>query len=466
MLQQVVVDHDDHQFIRGQGGEGAIEPRHLFLVDVAIDRGAIRRQLIRVEANEPQAGGDRAAVVGAVALVVAKGPVEPHKLGLGGASSLTHRREIMVTRNHIGRIGQLGQTAGQPAVVIRLPVLGQVAGNQQKIQVEVGQMVKNLLQGRNTHFYEMEPARILPNGLRQGHMGITDDREPVQHAIARGGGPGRTGRKRANIIDIHRTGGFEWGAIAGGGAVIIINSSRVRQPQGDHRDRDRPVPYNQNPIVPIPPLPVSPVRVRDHVNPLSRRFSQPVEPPDWSNIYQRPEQPLHLDIGCARGIFALEMARQDPTWNFLGIEIRHALVDRANLLRQEANLTNLHYLFCNANNSVRPLMESLPAGIVRRVTIQFPDPWFKKRHQKRRVVQPALVEELAEFLEPGADLFLQSDIEEVAVEMRDRFDENPNFERVYVGDWCGENPLPIRTEREQYVLAQDLPVYRARFQRR
>ncbi|WP_225913889.1 metallophosphoesterase [Leptolyngbya ohadii] len=111
------------------------------------------------------------------------------------------------------------------------------------------------------------------------------------------------------------------------------------------------------------------VRVRQHVNPLSDKYQQPASAPVWEKVYAELKQPLHLDIGCARGQFVLEMAQQLPLWNFLGLEIREPLVIQANKLREEAGLTNLHYVFCNANNSVRSLLASLPAGVLQRVSI-------------------------------------------------------------------------------------------------
>ena len=204
------------------------------------------------------------------------------------------------------------------------------------------------------------------------------------------------------------------------------------------------------------------VRVRQHVNPLSQKYKDPVIPPDWSRIYANPNQPIHLDIGCARGQFLWEFAQLEPQWNYLGLEIRETLVDDANSFRDQLGLTNLHYLFCNANTSIKPILLSLPTGCLKRVSIQFPDPWFKKRHQKRRVVQPELVNNLADYLAVETEVFVHSDIEEVAVEMCDRFSEHPGFIRTQ-NDWLTENPLPLSTEREQSTLEKGEPVYRALF---
>jgi tRNA (guanine-N7-)-methyltransferase len=207
------------------------------------------------------------------------------------------------------------------------------------------------------------------------------------------------------------------------------------------------------------------VRVRQHVNPLSHKFQTAASPIDWEKVYTKLNQPLHLDIGCARGRFLLQMAPVQPDWNFLGLEIRKLLVEEANTTRDELKLGNLHYIFCNANNSLKPLLSTLPAGLLKRVSIQFPDPWFKNRHAKRRVVQPELVAELAEYMAPSGIVFLQSDIEFVAEEMRARFLENPAFKIQGNGQWLAENPLPVPTEREIATQNKGEPVYRVIFEK-
>ncbi|MEB3831631.1 tRNA (guanosine(46)-N7)-methyltransferase TrmB [Phormidium sp. CCY1219] len=206
------------------------------------------------------------------------------------------------------------------------------------------------------------------------------------------------------------------------------------------------------------------VRVRQHVNPLSQAYQTPVNPPQWDKIYADMRKPLHMDIGCGWGRFLLSLAQWEPDWNFLGLEIRESLVETAIAQRDEKQIPNLHFLFCNANPSLQPLLDSLPPGILQRVSIQFPDPWFKKRHQKRRVVQPELVADIAHYLSAGGVVFLQSDVEEVAIEMRDRFQEHPAFV-LENPQWLPENPLAVATERERLTLDKGEPVYRAVFRK-
>ncbi|HEY9769605.1 MAG TPA: tRNA (guanosine(46)-N7)-methyltransferase TrmB [Coleofasciculaceae cyanobacterium] len=203
-----------------------------------------------------------------------------------------------------------------------------------------------------------------------------------------------------------------------------------------------------------------PIRIRQHVNPLTRKFQQPILIPNWQEVYARNERPWHLDIGSARGKFLLDMAQLNPEVNFLGIEIRQQLVNSANQTRDELGLTNLHYLFGNMNSSAKILLESLPENSLKTISVQFPDPWFKKKHHKRRVIQPELVTILVSHLLEGGQVFIQSDIEAVAVEMRDRFAANPLLIQQHTTTWLDANPLPVPTERELYVLNQHLPVYR------
>lgn len=203
------------------------------------------------------------------------------------------------------------------------------------------------------------------------------------------------------------------------------------------------------------------VRVHQHVNPLAPFYRQEPAPIDIESVFADPDRPLLLDIGCARGRFVLRMAEAEPTWNYLGVEIREPLVDEANRIAREEGLRNLHYAFCNAMLWLDRLLEGVPAGILQAVTIQFPDPWFKKKHAKRRMVNPEMVETIARHLAPNGTVFVQTDIEFLADEMFGLFGANKRFTESATD----ENPFPIKTEREKSVEARDLPVFRSTFVR-
>lgn len=203
------------------------------------------------------------------------------------------------------------------------------------------------------------------------------------------------------------------------------------------------------------------VRVHQHVNPLSPYYRQTPVPIDPVAVFADPTLPIHLDIGCARGRFILKMAEAEPGWNFLGVEIREPLVEEANRLADEADLSNVHYVFCNAMLWLGTLIQQIPDGRLQAVTIQFPDPWFKKKHAKRRMVNRELVDTVADKLSPGGRVFVQTDIEFLAEEMFALFRRNENLSEIIIE----ENPFPVKTEREQAVEDKELPVYRALWQK-
>ena len=203
------------------------------------------------------------------------------------------------------------------------------------------------------------------------------------------------------------------------------------------------------------------VRVHQHVNPLSPYYTAQPAPVDLAKVFARPDRPLHLDIGSARGRFILRMAEVMPDWNFLGVEIREPLVTEANEIAAEKGLANLHYEFCNAMIWLGRLLEDIPAGRLQTVTIQFPDPWFKKKHAKRRMVNAELIDAVVDKLARKGIIFVQTDIEFLAEEMFELFRANKNLKERVTGD----DPFPVKTEREKAVEAKQMPIYRATFVR-
>jgi tRNA (guanine-N7-)-methyltransferase len=238
-------------------------------------------------------------------------------------------------------------------------------------------------------------------------------------------------------------------------------------------------------------------RSRQHVNPLSSKFQQPtVLSKDWPrDVFQDFSLPLFLDIGCSRGGFLLQVATQRPNdYNYLGLEIRPVVAQHAKdrLFKRPHVQGHLDFVGCNANVDLERLLtlwtktkaaetnkassDNSPADSLlqqqscdlQMVCIQFPDPHFKARHAKRRVVMPELVETLACFMPPGGTVFLQSDIQSVLDEMRLQFREQSQYfvdSRESLDDYLEDNILGIPTEREVSVLEKGLPVYRATFTR-
>lgn len=202
-----------------------------------------------------------------------------------------------------------------------------------------------------------------------------------------------------------------------------------------------------------------PIKIRQHVNPLALFNCVPPAPLQIEQVFRRPQLPLLLDIGCARGQWLLNVAASQPEHNFLGIEIRAPLIEYANQVAAQRGLDNLHFEFCNATLGLNPLFADLPAQILDCVTIQFPDPWYKKKQAKRRVLNADLVETLVHYLKPNGTIWLQSDLEFLAQEMCDLLGAHPQLQRVE----NAQSPFEAKTEREISVENRGLEIYRALF---
>ncbi|KAL8542445.1 hypothetical protein ACS0TY_003348 [Phlomoides rotata] len=217
------------------------------------------------------------------------------------------------------------------------------------------------------------------------------------------------------------------------------------------------------------------VRIRQHVNPLRAGLMVPVEVPDWNAVFEDATLPLMVDIGSGSGRFLLWLAkRNSESRNYLGLEIRPKLVKRAEYWVNELALRNIHFSFSNAMISFKQLVSTYPGPLVL-VSILCPDPHFKKRHHKRRVVQKPLVESIVESLVPGGQIFIQSDVPEVALDMREYFDAESDklvhIDNVYPNmlcdneGWLLNNPMGIRTEREIHAEFEGARIYRRMYQK-
>ena len=203
-------------------------------------------------------------------------------------------------------------------------------------------------------------------------------------------------------------------------------------------------------------------KIRQHVNPLK---SELLTIPDVPRV-GRPQGGgfLEVELGSGEAQFLIERARVVPEARLCGVEIRREMVVRADRLCLEAGVINVSNVF--ANMSV-DLPRIFAPGSVRRFHINFPDPWWKTRQQKRRVVGAALMEELATALEPGGEIHLMTDIFEIALEgMFVLESETSGFVnarepwRFYLG-----NPWGSRSRRECQCELEGAKVWRLLYRR-
>jgi tRNA (guanine-N7-)-methyltransferase len=200
-------------------------------------------------------------------------------------------------------------------------------------------------------------------------------------------------------------------------------------------------------------------RYRQHGNPYHVRG--PLEVPDWPRVYSR-DAPFAIDVGCGPGIFLLELAKRYPQWNVLGLEIRQPWV--ANVLEQARfqGITNVWALVANANVH---LDELVPDSSVACISLNFPDPWFKRRHHKRRVLNRDWLAVIEAKLRPGGSFHLMTDFEPIAQEAYKLLEDPPHL-RNETGGFCKESTTGIQSEREISHMRRGHPVYRLHYRKK
>jgi len=202
--------------------------------------------------------------------------------------------------------------------------------------------------------------------------------------------------------------------------------------------------------------------MRQHVNPLSRNFDEIERIPFLIEMFGDPKLKLHLDIGCASGEFLFDLALVNTSWNYLGIEIREKLVKTAKLKVREREIKNLYFVFGNAHNILNDVNSQFIIKNIKSISFNFPDPWFKKRHHKRRVIQPEFINTLSNSLQKGALIFVKTDVKDLFDYMDWTISSNINFKIIdkkdfnFVGSF---NPNKLQTNREKYVIDNQLNIF-------
>ena len=202
--------------------------------------------------------------------------------------------------------------------------------------------------------------------------------------------------------------------------------------------------------------------MRQHVNPLSKNFKEIERIPSLIEMFDDPKLNMHLDIGCAAGEFLFDLALINTSWNYLGIEIREKLVKTARLKVREGKIKNLFFAFGNANNIVNDAQSKFIIKNVKSISLNFPDPWFKKRHYKRRVIQPEFINSLSNLLQTGTLIFIKTDVKDLLYYMDSIISSNFNFKTIDKKDFNYSesfNPNKVKTNREKYVIMNQLDIF-------
>ncbi len=165
----------------------------------------------------------------------------------------------------------------------------------------------------------------------------------------------------------------------------------------------------------------------------------------WDELFPQPA-PLTVEIGFGMGDSLLAMAEADPATNFLGIEVHKPGVGKLIHGLVEKQLSNVRIMCHDATEVVQHCMEN---GAIDRFLIFFPDPWHKKRHHKRRLIQAPLVSLLANRLHKGGSIHLATDWQNYAEHMLDVMEAEPTLSNANGPNQYWPNPNRPETKFER-----------------
>ncbi len=172
----------------------------------------------------------------------------------------------------------------------------------------------------------------------------------------------------------------------------------------------------------------------------------------WGEIFPGCAGPVSVELGCGYGLFLRDLAVLTPERPFLGVELDRGAGLRAARKLMLAATPNARLLVGDSFWAIHQLFRP---GEVGDVYVNFPDPWPKRRHARRRYVRPPFVEELHRKMAPGHAVYLATDVAAYAEEMELLFDAHPGF----TGGRVAEKPTPVSSKYELEFGAQGLEIH-------
>ena len=161
------------------------------------------------------------------------------------------------------------------------------------------------------------------------------------------------------------------------------------------------------------------------------------EPLDLDAEFGR-SAPRILEIGFGNGDSLVQLASEDPSSDFLGIEVHDPGIGHCMIAARSANVQNLRLI---GHDAIDVLQHQIAEEALARVNLYFPDPWPKKRHHKRRIVQPAFLELAASRMQPDASLHIATDWANYAERIDEVLEASPLFECAERREHAGDQPL-------------------------
>lgn len=186
---------------------------------------------------------------------------------------------------------------------------------------------------------------------------------------------------------------------------------------------------------------------------------------DWNpEAWFERSAPLEIEVGCGKGLFLRNFPPRRPEHNFLGIEIAAKYTKFAAYRCAKNGIHNVRLV---ATDAMQVFREHIPSDSVHDIHVYFPDPWWKKRHHKRRLLNETFVRNVERTLVPGGRFHFWTDVQEYFQNTLALLAESTTLLGPFeVPETEPEHPLDYRTHRERRVRLEGKPVYRSLFQKR
>lgn len=198
---------------------------------------------------------------------------------------------------------------------------------------------------------------------------------------------------------------------------------------------------------------------------VSSVLLEPESPPTdelirWTDLFGN-DHPVVLEIGSGKGLFLANSATRRPDHNFFGVELARKYARLAAERIVKAGLSNVRVW---ATDAGALMARRVPSASLREVHVYFPDPWWKKRHRKRRVFNETLVASIARTLEPDGELHVATDVEEYFGVIRDLMAADPRFAEIEPPLLnAPENDHDYLTNFERKYRIEGRPVHRSSY---
>jgi len=177
-------------------------------------------------------------------------------------------------------------------------------------------------------------------------------------------------------------------------------------------------------------------------------FIDAIEAPDWQRQFGN-NHPLNLEIGFGMGDFLIAMAKREPNSNFVGIDFSQDGIQKLLARIHSSQLENIRVVFGDAREKLSYLFH---ADELNSIYINLPDPWPKKRHLKRRLIQPELVKQITQKLAPRGKVYLATDSQTYANEILEYFNNESLLQNIN-GIFYERRHLPKSKYEKSFIYA-------------